>query len=91
MQYQDRPTTLGIDIVLNGVSYHYEFSIQGKTVVREILTKKFRRTEKLIERTSSFKDILLRSELKGFESTGRKLIQTTLKTGKSLPKNNREC
>lgn len=69
-QYQDRPTTFGIDIVLNGVSYHYEFSIQGKIVVREILTKKFRRTEKLIERTSSsFKDILLRSDLKGFEST----------------------
>ncbi len=67
-QYQDKPTTLGIDIVLDGVSYHYEFSIQGKTVVREILTKKFRRTEKLIERTSpSFKDILLRSDLKGFE------------------------
>ncbi|CUQ03008.1 AAA family ATPase [Anaerotruncus colihominis] len=69
-QYQDKPTTLGIDIVLNGINYHYEFSIQGKTVVREILTKKFRRTEKLIERTSSsFKDILLRSDLKGFEPT----------------------
>lgn len=69
-QYQDKPTTLGIDIVLDGVSYHYEFSFQGKTVVREILTKKFRRTEKLIERTSpSFKDILLRSDLKGFEPT----------------------
>ena len=69
-QYQDKPTTLGIDIILDGVSYHYEFSLQGKTVVREILTKKFRRTEKLIERTSpSFKDILLRSDLKGFEPT----------------------
>ena len=69
-QYQDKPTTLGIDIVLDGVSYHYEFSLQEKTVVREILTKKFRRTEKLIERTSpSFKDILLRSDLKGFEPT----------------------
>lgn len=69
-QYQDKPTTFGIGIVLSGVSYHYEFSIQGKTVVREILTKKFRRTEKLIERTSSsFKDILLRSDLKGFEPT----------------------
>ena len=69
-QYQDKTTTLGIDIVLDGVSYHYEFSLQGKTVVREILTKKFRRTEKLIERTSpSFKDILLRSDLKGFEPT----------------------
>ena len=69
-QYQDKLTTLGIDIVLNGINYHYEFSIQGKTIVREILTKKFRRTEKLIERTSSsFKDILLRSDLKGFEPT----------------------
>lgn len=69
-QYQNKPTTLGIDIVLNGINYHYEFSIQGKTIVREILTKKFRRTEKLIERTSSsFKDILLRSDLKGFEPT----------------------
>lgn len=69
-QYQDKPTTLGIDIILDGVSYHYEFSLQEKTVVREILTKKFRRTEKLIERTSpSFKDILLRSDLKGFEPT----------------------
>ena len=69
-QYKNQPTTFGIDIVLNGTNYHYEFSIQGKTIVREILTKKFRRTEKLIERTSSsFKDILLRSDLKGFEPT----------------------
>lgn len=69
-QYQDRPTTFSIDIVLNGITYHYEFSIQGKVIVKEILTKKYRRTEKLIERTSSaFKDIQLRSELKGFEPT----------------------
>ena len=33
------------------------------------MTKKYRRTEKLIERTSSsFKDIVLRSELKDFEN-----------------------
>ena len=69
-QYQDKPTTFGIDLVLDGVTYHYEFSIQGKIVVREILTKKYRRTEKLIERTSSsFKDMLLRSDLREFEST----------------------
>jgi len=69
-EYQDRPTSFGIDIVLDETSYHYEFSIQGKIIVQEFLTKKYRRTEKLIERTSpSFKDITLRSELKGFEST----------------------
>ena len=69
-KYQDKPTTFGIDIVIDNVNYHYEFSIQGKTIIREILTKKFRRTEKLIERTSSsFKDIFLRSDLKGFEPT----------------------
>lgn len=66
--YQDRPTLFGLDLVLSGVTYHYEFSIKGKTVERELLTKKFRRTEKLIERTSpSFKDITLRSDLKSFE------------------------
>jgi hypothetical protein len=69
-KYQDKPTTFEIDVVLDKVNYHYGFTIQGKTILREILTKKYRRTEKLIERTSSsFKDLLLRSELKGFEST----------------------
>lgn len=68
--YQDKSTTFAIDVVLSGTTYHYEFSVQGKTVVRELLTKKYRRTEKLIERTSPlFKDITLRSELKAFDST----------------------
>lgn len=67
--YQEKPTTFEIDVVLSGTTYHYEFSIQGKTVIREILTKKYRRTEKLIDRTSpSFKDVVLRSDLKGFET-----------------------
>lgn len=67
-RYQGEPTTFEVDIVLDGVSYHYEFSIHGKVIEREILTKKRRRTENLIERTSpEFKDISLHSELKGFE------------------------
>lgn len=34
------------------------------------MTKKYRRTEKLIERTSpSYKDIILKSDLKDFENT----------------------
>mgnify|MGYP000723972310 FL=1 len=37
-------------------------------VVYELLTKKYRRTEKILERTSpSFEDIILKSELKSFE------------------------
>lgn len=67
--YQARPTKFGMDIILEGITYHYEFAIQGKVVISELLTKKHRRTEKLIERTSpSYKDITLRSELKSFES-----------------------
>lgn len=63
-----KPTTLGLELVLSGTIYHYEFSIKGNTVVRELLTKKYRRTEKLLERLSpSSEDITLRSELKGFE------------------------
>ena len=68
--YQDRPTSFGIDICVDDVTYHYEFSIKGKKIVSEILTKKHRRTETLLNRTSpSFKNILLRSELKKFETT----------------------
>ena len=53
----------------NKPTYHYEFNILGKKIESELLTKKYRRTEKLIERTSSsFKDIILRSELKDFEN-----------------------
>jgi len=67
---QKKPTTFGIEIMLSRTVYHYEFSVLGKQVVYELLTKKFRRTEKLIERTSpAYKDILLRSELKGFDPT----------------------
>ncbi len=67
-EYQSRPTYLGIDIIIDGITYHYEFGIQGKTIVREVLTKKHRRTEILLDRTSpSFNDIVLRSELKQFD------------------------
>lgn len=67
--YQDLPTKFAIEVILDGITYHYSFSIKGKMVVSELLTKKHRRTEKLLERTSpSYKDISLRSELKGFEA-----------------------
>lgn len=67
--YSSRPTTLSLDIIIEKTTYHYEFSIKDKEIVYELLTKKYRRTEKLIERTSSsFKDIALYSDLKDFEN-----------------------
>lgn len=78
-EYQDKPTFLGIDVVLDGITYHYEFGVQGKSVVWELLTKKHRRTEKLLERTSpANKDITLRSELKEFESAKHRVKEEAL-------------
>ncbi|MCL2547372.1 MAG: ATP-binding protein [Oscillospiraceae bacterium] len=67
--YKDKPSCFAISINLGETTYSYSFCIHGKKIVSELLTKKYRRTEKILERTSpSFKDISLRSELKGFES-----------------------
>ncbi len=68
-EYQVKPTFFSLDIILDETTYHYQFEISGKKIMSERLTKKYRRTEILIERTSpAFKDISLRSELKSFEN-----------------------
>ena len=68
VDYADRPTSFSIDMLIDSITYHYEFSLQDDKVIYELLTKKYRRTEKLLERLSpSYKDIELRSELKDFE------------------------
>lgn len=68
VEYGNKPTIFGIDIILNNVTYHYEFSVLNQKVIYEILTKKYKRTEKLLERTSpSNTDIIVKSELKNFE------------------------
>lgn len=77
--YRDKPTKFMIEIVLHGVTYRYEFSVLGKEIVSESLTKKRRRTEKLIERTSSsYRDISLFSELKSFENTKHVVKESAL-------------
>lgn len=77
--YQDLPTTLGIEMIIDNVTYHYEFSVLGEKIVHELLTKKYRRTEKILERTSpSFQDITVRSELKSFEDTKRVVKEDAL-------------
>lgn len=69
-EYQQKPTIFSIEILIDNVCYHYKFAIHGQKIVYELLTKKHRRTEKLLERTSSsYKDITLHSQLKEFEGT----------------------
>ncbi len=69
VEYQTKPSIFSISLLLNEITYYYEFKVQGKKVIYELLTKKWKRTEKLLERTSpSFKDIVLRSDLKAFDN-----------------------
>ena len=73
--YISKPTTFGVDLIIDNTTYHYEFSVKGNVILRELLTKKYRRTEKILIRTSeSNKDIRVRSELKDFDP-----MKTTVK------------
>lgn len=77
--YQDIPTTLGLDMIIDDITYHYEFSVFEQKIVHELLTKKYRRTEKILERTSpAFQDITVKSELKSFEDTKRVVKEDAL-------------
>lgn len=68
--YKTRPSKFGIELIIEDVLYNYEFMVQERKIIHEVLTKKIKRTEKLIERTSpSYKDINLFAELKSFEQT----------------------
>lgn len=67
-QCNDKPSTFSLEIIIDKITYCYSFSIQGDEIIYEKLTKKFRRTETIIERlSSSYKDIILKSEFKDFE------------------------
>ncbi len=67
--YHTKPSEFSVEIMIDKVLYTYTFSLQDKTVIYESVTKKYRRSEKLLERTSPFfKDISVRSDFKNFES-----------------------
>lgn len=77
--YSDKPTTFAIEILIEKTTYRYEFSVKGKEIISETLTKRYRRTEKLLERTSSsYKDIVLRSELKDIDNTKQVIKEEAL-------------
>lgn len=46
--YHQKPTRFIIELVIDEVTYHYEFFVLGKVIESELLTKKYRRTERLI-------------------------------------------
>ena len=67
--YQDKPSKFGIELILDGILYHYEFSILKNEIISEILQKKKLRTETILHRTSpDYKDIELKSEFKNFNN-----------------------
>lgn len=66
---KDKPTKYFIEIRIDGIQYSYEFEILNKKVVKELLYRKSKRKELLLERTSErFEDITVRSDLKSFEN-----------------------
>lgn len=66
-RYAEKPTMFSIEILLGGITYTYSFSTQSGKILEERLTKKNRRTETILDRTSPhFNDIVLKSELKDF-------------------------
>ena len=66
--YSDKPSTFGIELVIDNIIYHYEFSILNGLICHELLQKKRRRTETILQRTSpNNNSIELKSELKEFE------------------------
>lgn len=67
---KESATSYSIQLMIDGVIYTYSFSVADNyDIVSETLTKKKRRTEMILERTSpKFESITLKSELRSFES-----------------------
>lgn len=65
---KNRSTSYKIQILINDVTYTYSFSVsENNDILSEMLTKKKRRTEIILSRTSpKFESIELKSELKSF-------------------------
>lgn len=66
---KDIPTEYAIEIVIDGITYNYSFSIHQGLIMFEKLTKKRKRTETILLRTSpEYSSIKLKSELSSFET-----------------------
>jgi len=66
---KNKPTTFSIELIIDEVLYSYKFSRLDGKIIEEYLTKKSKRTEKILERTSPlFNDIIVKSELSSFKN-----------------------
>lgn len=66
---KEKPSEYAIEIILDGITYNYSFAIHHGVILSEKLTKKRRRTETIMNRTSpDFRSIELKSELSSFSA-----------------------
>lgn len=67
---KERCTSYAVQIIIEDVLYTYSFSVaENQDILSEKLTKKKRRTETILERTSpKYESITLKSELKSFQN-----------------------
>jgi len=64
---KDTPSEYSIEVIMDGITYCYSFAVLNGLITSEILTKKKRRTEVILSRTSpSYESIELKSELTSF-------------------------
>lgn len=67
---KSKETEFKVELVIDGILYTYSFAILDGKIQNEFLSKKNKRTEILLKRTSpKFEDILLKSDLLGFKPT----------------------
>lgn len=68
-KYEEKPTVFKIEIIIDKMLYAYSYAVQGEKIIFERLTKKYRRTEIIMDRPSpDYSSIILKSELKDFEN-----------------------
>lgn len=66
---KSKETYFEIQVLLDEILYSYSFAVKDGKIEKELLTKKNKRTEVLIKRTSpKYEDIVLRSELGQFKN-----------------------
>lgn len=69
VDFQLEPSEFEIEIMLNNIIYNYSFKIRDGKILEEYLSKRDKRTEYLIKRSSSnHKDIVLRSDMSSFKN-----------------------
>jgi len=66
--HKDKPTVFAIEFIIDEVLYSYSFEVLNKKIASEILSKKSKRREIILNRTSAdYNDIVLKGEFSSFD------------------------